>query len=569
MFRKPFSRTFLMAILLSLLALTVGWGASEALAGGFLKAKCKNCEGLVKTYNSAEAALEEARNSRDDLLDTIADMNSLKRPKSMPDAKKGEGLSEDAEKYAAFASDYLEVAEEIKNKDLPELDQLIQNLEYSTKDLKTQINECEKQCNSGNVDEELGALGVPMNYTPQLPFDWEGPYEAVCEPCAALATRLNMLPAAVLKTLTELDTAKVELKISENRYKMLDAGGQGVVAFGEKGAVKTASAMKERINELKKRIKELNREYENSQKNFKETLKLYNDCIKQCKKAEAPATVPRGDCSYGDATAMAIGPNDQYGTGAKFSNDLKDKAKGMAMGGMPGLGGGFGMGGGGMMDDAIGTEATGNGGASGPKLDKDPTSGKFIKVSANGIDLEQRANVLGDGKIAVSTEIDKAPGDGTFHQQWIEDGKGNVYRPVKYLILSLYNNWKLTVWWDYKRWKNNELVEHKHGEEVTYGKTEIGHWKVWISDVEHAIWSAMGFKTAVKGLDGLGTIYDIPATAKASACPLRLVTMISKPKEDPVLAVPMISTLSFDENGKPTQKFVAAGDYDPERDDDY
>ena len=155
-----------------------------------------------------------------------------------------------------------------------------------------------------------------------------------------------------------------------------------------------------------------------------------------------------------------------------------------------------------------------------------------------------RAGFTDEG-LVVSTEIDDTPGNGTFHAQWLEDGTGKIYLPVRYLLIDIYRDWKLSVWWTYDRWVNGEHVEHDEGDSMTVGTDYIGSLRIYegAKGIANSIWHSMGFGTAVKGVKHLGAVFDVPPAALSGPCPLQLVTHISLPKQDPVSTMPVVGEL--------------------------
>ena len=240
-----------------------------------------------------------------------------------------------------------------------------------------------------------------------------------------------------------------------------------------------------------------------------------------------------------------------------MANKVKDQAK-STIGGL--IGGGLSLGGGGGFD-GIGSPG-GKDPEYKPKTDKDPTSGSFTNVSAGDTDLNIRAGFTDDGFV-ISTDIDDSPGDGTFQVQWIEDVNGTIYLPVKYLIISLWRDWKLTVWWTYDRYVDGELVEHREGRETTFGRQELGTFLFRFQDKEgfkSAFWYLLGFETAKKGVQHLGTVYQLPPSVTSGPCPVRVVTHVTLPNGDPVMTQPVVFTVGGDAGQVPVKGWGADGE---------
>ncbi len=388
--------------------------------------------------------------------------------------------------------------------------QLVRVSEARVQKLRERISDCEQQCKGdGGKTTDIGLGGQPalegadtslapppFKYEP--PKWWKGPFDPVCWKCEKLAKELNeRIPHEVKIRQIKIEHAKRMAKDLLNNFND--------------------------PNEYS-----LSSEISALERHYKKTLKMYENCIKSCKGEKT-------SCTYPDSStkSISIGPNNEVGTNAATKDKLGSQAKGAAMGALNSVLGGSGvsLGGGGKGEE--------------PKMDKDPTSGAFTPVSAGDTTVEIRSGLTDDGFV-VSAKIDDTPGDGTFHAMWLEDGQGNVILPKKYWIFSLYRDWKLTVWWDYKRWQDGELVEHDHGEEVSFGREEIGRFAVWLEGAKNAIWSQLGFGTAVKGVNHIGAVF--PASVASNPCPLKLVTHISLPKEDPVSTQGLSMTIDVTAN---------------------
>ncbi|OOZ48279.1 hypothetical protein BOW39_11425 [Solemya velum gill symbiont] len=254
--------------------------------------------------------------------------------------------------------------------------------------------------------------------------------------------------------------------------------------------------------------------------------------------------VTSGICKIPDDRSVTIGPNSKYGTGAK----AKEKAASVVSGLLGGMLGGSGIG--------IGAPGsfTGNESASddGPKTVPDPALGKkFKRLVSTHPGMEHKAGVKAGGtfimvnnKLAASVRLDKAPSDGTFHAVWLHDGMGRIIFPVKYLIVSLYRNWQLTVLWTKDRWVDGEHVFHDEGRKVSVGTDYLGSVRQKLEGekgVANSIWYRHGFNTAVKGIKHLVAIFPVTqAELNASKCPMYLVSHISLPGKNPVITTPLM-----------------------------
>ena len=161
--------------------------------------------------------------------------------------------------------------------------------------------------------------------------------------------------------------------------------------------------------------------------------------------------------------------------------------------------------------------------------------------------MEMRANLTDEG-LLVSAKLDDVPGDGSFHALWIEDSEGRVIRPTRYLLFSMYREWWLHVWWTYDRWVDGQHVEHKEGGWRESGREERDGMLAFYGGeqgMQNAIWHQEGFDTAVNGIRAMGAVFPVTAADLEGPCPLRLVTHVTLPEEDPVKTQPLVSDLSL------------------------
>lgn len=510
------------------------------------KTKCKPCQSLLEQYNATVQNLFKARTqvAKLDFNTTREGISDLKvRMRRFYNSATAEAIK------LASVMDFVDVSEQ----NLPKAKQLVKNLEILASELRGRIQDCEKQCKGKEQD-----IIIKDPKALVLPYDWAGPYVTACpQKCQKLADYLNGYPAKTYPLLAKkrflelkADEAKLELKLM--RLSPFSAGPDG-----DEKTAELENTLKSHQNALKAQQRKIDK----IKHGFKMDLKAFKKCEKQCKPAKEPK---KHGCKFPtNRPEITIGPNNKFGHKADFNKKTKSKAKGMAMGGLMGKSGGFGFGGGG---GRVGPPMKG-GGQKGPKKDKDPTSGKFTKVSDGGVGLKTRAQFTDEG-LVVSTEIDKAPGNGTFHAQWLEDGKGKIYLPKRYLLIDLYRKWKLSVWWSFKRWVNGDLVEHRTGDYMEVGSDYLGTLALYEGPkgVAKSIWHSMGFETALKGVKHLGAVYDVPPSALEGPCPLQLVTHISKPKADPVTTQPVVvniekpdvSALAPEKRSKGWQKFLPA-----------
>jgi flagellar biosynthesis chaperone FliJ len=480
--------------------------------------QCKPCETLVRKYNGAMQDLFNARA----MATFIRYIQKTTKPSGAP-SPNNKATEAEMAKALAEHMDRRGLYEET----LPNLDEAIQNLETTTNHLRQQIAECEKQCNPKGEENSIPNLMAPAEVKAvTLPFNWKGPYPEVCEKCRKLAARLNQLPAVARENENQI-----------NIYNAKKSYIESLIKFREFGSSKTTRKEREKLKELRKELKaikkNLKRLLKNREKiieNFNQTLKLYKKCIRTCPIQKTAIAFPNDTYE-----SIIIGPNNQFGSSAQTKKEIRNKLTGAATGAATKALGGL-LGGSGV--------SLGGGKSSGPDIYKDPTKGKFTRISSGNTDLDIRAGWNGD-QLVVSTNIDDTPGKGTFHAQWIEDAEGNTYLPVRYLIIEMYRDWKLTVSWTEDHYVNGQHVYHNEGQAITTGRDHLGTWNLFKGQegAANSIWGMLGFETAVKGVKHIAAIYNIPPSIFPDQFQMQLVTHISQPKKDPVSTIPLVGDL--------------------------
>lgn len=264
------------------------------------------------------------------------------------------------------------------------------------------------------------------------------------------------------------------------------------------------------------------------------------------------APVKGGSCkSAPKAPAIAIGPNGKYGSGAQLKKKAMQTVGGALMGGLMGGGGGGGGFGGGALGMVPGAGGSGKAASEGPKTVKNPVPKSVMakmSPSAAGTALDLGAAFTGQG-LVVSSLIDKAEGNGTFHAVYLEDCQGRRQMPREYLVFDLWRDWKLTVWWTHDRWVDGQHVLHESGGWEETGRNQVGTFFFYRKGNEtKGIWSQMGFETASSGIRGLGSVFDVTPQDLASG-PLRLVIHTTLPKGETVMTDPQIFEISSDGTG--------------------
>lgn len=262
--------------------------------------------------------------------------------------------------------------------------------------------------------------------------------------------------------------------------------------------------------------------------------------------ADTPISQVTVECKLIEASTdpLTIGPNFEVGSGAELSNKAKSQAKSQALGSL--LGGSSSTGFGSSNSGGSSLFGSSNSSDTGPETGKDPTTGDFVNASSRGVDYSLRTNIGPGNKLNVSLDLKNVPGDGTFHSQWLRDSKGNYHLPVKFIIITLYRDWSLTVRWTYDRYVDGQHVEHQQGGWSESGRDNLGSIRLNFSDKkgrENAIWKRLGFGTATEGVRHLVTEYDLPSDVVNNPCPVRLTNHISLPDEDPVRTVPLLGDI--------------------------
>ncbi len=529
------------------------------------RTECPPCKPLAASYNEVMRSLFKARFQLQ-LIDNHRQhlKKEQESAKAQGESGKGQardnaGLSAQGEKSAASRMNYQSGVTDLSNKVRPQLQSLISNLEIQAATLRGKLKACEAECTEIASESKL-VSGRPVSLPLlQPPFSWQGPYPEVCKKCAALAARLNALPRKAHETMGQLTAARARKQLTEAEIQIIRALDE-VIDYASSGTPEEVRATTSRrlSNDSKtkqRRLEELQREASDAQRqvnrleqnlrdiarNFKVTLMRYNDCIKTCKTKTACYTPER---SY---EQVAIGPNETYGSGA----EIKETAKSLfgGGGGLGSLGGGGSTFGGKPRGTGTFSEKAtrGGGGGKGPETVDDPTSGSFFRARAGAVDMQLRGNFVDDG-LLVSAKLDDVPGDGTFHAMWLEDNEGRIIRPTRYLPFSMYRDWQLKVWWTYDRWVDGQHVEHREGGWTeTWREERDGLLALYGGEegVKSSIWHSQGFDTPVRGLQHIGAFFPVTVADLSGPCPLRLVTHVALPEEDPVVTQPFVNDLSL------------------------
>lgn len=481
-----------------------------------------NVRGLLTHWETVKSVIEQRQKNAKIAQDAVDAINSTLDNVTVAEP---EPLSEEE---AAAALSTASARAEIFDNQIPKLREARNQLELTTKNLRRALEECEIKCVPPKERKNLVSLPpTQIIQDPALPFNWNGPYYEVCEACRKLAARLNELYDIGIDNVNELNT--INAKIT---YLNADLFAQGLRNPQRDSEIKKIS---DKIKQIRRDIKNAEREQkrilknqESIIKNFNDTLAKYNDCIRKC-------PPQKNACVFPDElfSSMTIGPNNEVGSSAQAAKEMRDKVTGAAKGAATKA-----------IGSLLGFSGLGGGGSGGPKMDKDRSRGDFTRISSGDTDLDIRASWR-DDQLIVSTEIDDSPDNGTFHAQWIEDGEGNRYLPVRYMIFKMYRDWKLTVSWTEDHYVDGEHVFHDEGQEVTTGRDLLGTWSIFegAEGIANSIWGMLGFDTAAKGIKHLGAVYELPPASFPDDCQMQLITHISQPSLDPVTTLPIVGDL--------------------------
>ena len=275
------------------------------------KAKCEPCAALVDSYNKAMSQLLDLKYEREVLNREIKSQEEVVNhvaglKNSIGDAMKGQGGLEDVdEKDAAKKLDKLMMLDDMK-KDVRKLSNSIAVYHNTVVDLWQQILECQKQCKPANDNGPSWAF-VPNEYnTKNLPFDWKGPYPAVCPGCAALAQRLNALPVMAIKEVAELEAQKAKKLAAEVNIKKANLFDiPSTKGFPYKSREEFVEALEKQIEQAKGEMKRHESNLAKMKKNFDQTLALYNGCVKKCPPQKTSAVIETPDAEPAQNVSVA------------------------------------------------------------------------------------------------------------------------------------------------------------------------------------------------------------------------------------------------------------------------
>ncbi len=562
-------------------------------------ARCEPCKPLADAYNKAMRQLLYTRYWVEYINDQVGQREQRQRwqrtiGKAAKDAT-ADGMDATDERRASAEMNYQEGVDALAGQ-LPALQAQEDSLKGLAEDLRTQLENCEnKMCRGPEEYKRIAKIGDDTKSSPQLPFNWAGPYPDVCHKCAKLAARLNELPDLARYALAGLEAARADLMSAETEILIIQVQHDGIV-FSYEGDTRSQEEIlkehKQKEKEVKKDLEAMERmktaaekeiaKYESDLdaiiKNFDETLALYNECVPTCEKQTGSVVDPvkkdeyaiGATPSYGAGCyakldlneSYIIGANSQYGTGAQMKNKAKDMATGAAMGALGSVlgGGGISLGGGG--NDDVGSPMGGSrGGSDSPRLDKDPFKSDFYLTGLSpikGFEIGTRAGFTEDGLLVSQKIMDSPDGNSTFHATWLQDEKGRRVLPTRYFIYDVYRDHKLTVWWTYDHWTDGVHDAHDEGREATQWREDLGSFRLRFNGekgIENSMWYQSGFDTAVKGVRQMGASYPV-SPGDLTGCGLNLVTHLTLPSQDPVITKPFFVNLHIDEPYDPDKAFI-------------
>jgi YD repeat-containing protein len=236
---------------------------------------------------------------------------------------------------------------------------------------------------------------------------------------------------------------------------------------------------------------------------------------------------------------IAIGPKSEIGGGmAKVVDDFAGKMISKGIGSIFG-GSGFSFGGGG--DDDSETQEL--------DIQENPVQNlQPFTVPGTDIIVNVGAMISDDGKLLISSELENAPGKGTYHSVSLHNMDCQRMQPIRYIPYGLYLEWSLSVQYTYttERYVDGELVsrtvEQTDWAEIDSGEELLSSGAISLSDkdprtTEPGIWQQFGFDRATSGLDALGTLFNVGYEDLKK--PIAVSINITQPDLDPVMIAPL------------------------------
>ncbi len=517
-----------------------------------VESQCPSCQQLVAQYNDVMKRLFSARQARAN-VDSI-----LKAPeKSLFSWSKNNPreLDPTTQEGAMALSQFMNLIEALRGV-RRFLDQQILELEKQANYLQWAISECELEyCGSKDrlkFKEMLIGGSEPVNhYQPELSqlflnydVDWNGPYTTDCLACADITTKLNAMPGWITRAHFRLLTAQQYVEYYHLIRKLIGVFARPeALVEAEKELAEAESAIEQLALYNNKLLGELilcEAKYCPAQLGDRKVGLFPGDHSGNNLTVDSAITCPAPDAM----SPINVGANDEVGSDA----DFKEKAQKQLAGAVAGA-----------VTSLIGIGGGGGGGDSGPPTFKDPIK-RGDKVRVDNKEPKRRMNVgagfTPDG-LLVSTEIDKAPGNGTFQAIFLQNPRGWRLVPVSLYLYEIWRSWKLSVSWTKDTYVDGEHVAHEEGGWTESWKEllEQGEYTNYVEVQAAPLWEQLGFNTAVSGAKSLGTLFPVsPAMLKNE--PFDLYVHVTDPKQDPVITFPYHFRLSLGDKGEVVTEFV-------------
>lgn len=301
-------------------------------------APCEPCAPLADAYNTTMQALMDTRYWIAEIEDRKSGIEESKNHVKGPDAVLPEAevseLSAEREKHEAAELSYRMGVEDMAGS-LPALLAQEESLKTLGDELLRQLDECKANMCAGDGLEPVTKAGAEIPPANVLPFEWKGPYLAVCETCTEQAGQLNELPNAALVKLAGLEKARAELMFAEMELLSLQAEHDGIALKHEitetnpDGTQKTDDQINEEIKlkekaqiDYEKKTRKRRDEMEIAKsraedeiakyeidldaitKNFEDTVALREQCIASCPASDAAAPTDPAEAPVEDQPAV-------------------------------------------------------------------------------------------------------------------------------------------------------------------------------------------------------------------------------------------------------------------------
>ncbi|MCE7887030.1 MAG: hypothetical protein DYH13_05955 [Alphaproteobacteria bacterium PRO2] len=222
---------------------------------------CEACVPLAGAYTTTMQALMDTRYWIAEIEDRKSDIEGLKNRAKNHDAVLSGSVdpaeSAEKEKQEAAELSYRMGVEDMAGS-LPALLAQEESLKTLGDELLRQLEECQATLCAGDGLEPVTNAKVENPPANVLPFEWKGPYEAVCETCAVQAGQLNEIPSAALIKMAELEKARAELMFAEMELLSLQAEHDGIALkhkiheTNPDGTEKTGEQINEEIKQREK-----------------------------------------------------------------------------------------------------------------------------------------------------------------------------------------------------------------------------------------------------------------------------------------------------------------------------